>query len=383
MTLDADTLSCPETFHWLLLQRLPGLGAAMLSRLIRGGDGSAADWLGWSPDRLAARGLNPAALASFAEWRRLGMNCEAARLARRDLLWMEQRGVRLIHALHPAYPPLLREIPDPPPCLYIWGDAEILSRPQLALVGSRHPTRQGLIDAESFAGALVGAGFVVTSGLAYGIDAAAHRAALASDGKTIAVLGSGLDVIYPASNQPLAQAICEQGAVITEFPLGTPPRARHFPKRNRIISGLSLGVLVVEATLRSGSLVTARLALEQNREVFALPGSIHNPASRGCNTLIRNGAKLVIEVRDILDELGGWSRAPADGAALGASATVPLVLSAEQRVVLEAIGYEPGSLDRILEAVPFAVSQVLAVLSELELKGLLENRAGLWQRNQP
>ncbi len=215
----------------------------------------------------------------------------------------------LLAITDPDYPALLLEIADPPPLLSIWGDRACLSAPQLAVVGSRRPTRQGIADATAFAGTLASAGFAVTSGLARGIDAAAHQAALAAGGKTVAVMGTGLDCIYPAVNRALAEAIRHNGALVTEFPLGTPARALHFPSRNRIISGLSLVVLVVEAALKSGSLLTARLALEQNREVFAIPGSIHHPVSRGCNTLIRNGATRVQDARDILDELLGWSGA--------------------------------------------------------------------------
>ena len=373
MTLDH------ETFSWLLLRRLPGLTPALLRRLA-GADphGAASGWLGWHPDKWAALGAGASARDALAEWRRRGLATEAAQAARRDGEWLAATGAHLIHLLHPAYPPLLLEIADPPPCLYIRGDVECLSAPQLAVVGSRQPTRQGLADAEALAGALAAAGFVITSGLAYGIDAAAHRATLAGGGRTVAVLGSGLDVIYPARHRELAAAIAAGGAVITELPPGTPPKAGHFPRRNRIISGLSLGVLVVEAALQSGSLVTARLALEQNREVFALPGSIHNPSSRGCNLLIRQGAKLVVEAQDVLDELRGWSRPRADGSAIRPPA--PPDLPDVESAVLAAIGYQPTPLDVVLERVSCSLSELLAALSELELKGLAENRAGSWLR---
>lgn len=372
-----------NTFHWLLLHRL--LTPPMLRRLaLRDCSGAPEQWLKATPARLAALGLNAAALAALERWRG-GADRAAGQCAERDLAWLEGRSARLLHLHHPAYPPLLREIADPPPCLYVLGDADCLSAPQLALVGSRHPTRQGLADAGFFAAALARGGFTVTSGLAYGIDAAGHEAALAAGGRSVAVLGSGLDIIYPSRHRELARAVAENGALVSELPLGSPPRAAHFPSRNRIISGLSLGVLVVEAALQSGSLVTARLALEQNREVFALPGSIHNPASRGCNGLIRGGAKLVLEVQDILDELKGWSQPPLDGAGMepARAADVPLDLTPVEAAILAAVGYQPTSLDAIVAATaaaPHSLSELLAALSELELRGLVENRAGAWLR---
>jgi DNA processing protein len=210
--------------------------------------------------------------------------------------------------------------------------------------------------------------------MAAGIDAAAHRAALAADGVTIAVVGTGLDRVYPAAHRELAAAIGGRGATVSELPLGSPPRAQHFPSRNRIISGLAVGVLVVEAAPRSGSLVTARLALEQNREVFAIPGSIHNPTSKGCNELIRGGATLVQEVQDILDELHGWSRAPE------VTARPAPELAPAEALVLAAIGFEPTAPELIAEAAAQPLPEVLATLSELELMGLIEHRAGTYQR---
>jgi len=212
---------------------------------------------------------------------------------------------RHILTLHdPAYPALLKEIADPPPLLFVRGDPAVLSRPQLGIVGSRNPTPGGRSLAEDFARSLSRCGLVVTSGMALGIDAAGHRGALRGGGTTLAVAGTGPDRIYPARHRDLARAIVEQGAIISEFAPGTPALPSNFPRRNRIISGLSLGVLVVEAACRSGSLITARLAAEQGREVFALPGSIHNPLARGCHHLIRQGAKLVEDIEDIVEELG-------------------------------------------------------------------------------
>lgn len=378
----------PPLFFWLLLQRLPGMTASALRRLTRlEADSSEPEhWLQWSPTRLRAAGLGDEAIHSISDWQRSGMQYVAAQAAARDQQWLEVNGAELLPITHPDYPALLLEIADPPPLLYVWGDCACLAAPQVAVVGSRRATRQGLADAATFAGALAEAGFVVTSGLARGIDSASHRAALDVGGKTIAVMGTGLDRIYPAVNRDLADGIRRYGALVTEFPLGTPPRAAQFPSRNRIISGLGLGVLVVEAALQSGSLVTARLALEQNREVFAVPGSIHNEVSRGCNSLIRNGATLVQDVRDILDELMGWSGASAAAAATQVSRTQAPVLAAtidlglEEASVLAAVGFELTSLDIILESVSLPVPAVLSALAELELLNMIESRAGSYQR---
>lgn len=369
------TLHSP-VFPWLLWQRFCSTHFTSLRRLAQHRP-EPGQWLRWSETRLAALGVDAEVLAALGEWRRLGPACAAAQQARCDEEWLAAHGAQLIHIGHPLYPPLLLEIADPPACLHVRGDSACLAAPQLAVVGSRRPSRQGLADAGQFAGALAEAGFTVTSGLAYGIDAAAHRAALAAaGGRSVAVLGSGLDVIYPPRHDGLAEAVAGAGALVSELPLGSPPRALHFPRRNRIISGLSLGVLVVEAALRSGSLVTARLALEQNREVFALPGSIHNPSSRGCNELIRRGATLVRDVADILAELHGWS-----GSCPAPAADAAPLLSETEAAVLAAVGYQPTALDCIAEGAALPVAAVLAALSELELRGLVENRAGAYQRS--
>lgn len=369
------------TFHWLLWQRLPGLGPNLARRLLtaRGLGPTPRDWLALPSRRLDQLGLSEQALASIAEWRRAGRTCPAALQAAWDLDWLQRQGADLIAIGDPRYPALLQEIADPPPWLYVWGDTACLDRPQLAVVGSRRPTRQGVIEAETFATALAAAGFTITSGLAYGIDGAAHRGALAAGGTTLAVLGTGLDVLYPAQHGELAESVRGHGALVTEFPLGTQPRAAFFPQRNRIISGLSLGVLVVEAALRSGSLVTARLALEQNRELFALPGSPRNPTSRGCNALIRQGAILVEGVEDVLAELRGWSQPTALPAVVSERAPTP-ALGVEAGAVLAAIGTVPVDIDQLAEQVGLPLPALLAALSELELLGLVENRAGAWLR---
>ena len=232
------------------------------------------------------------------------------RRARRDERWLAGAGRSLVTWGSPGYPALLASIEDAPLTLFVEGDAGALALPQLAIVGSRNPTQIGRDTASQFAKHLAASGLAITSGLALGIDAAAHRGALLGPGRTIAVLGCGLDRIYPRENTELARQIVASGALVSDLPTGVPPLKQHFPRRNRIISGLSVGTLVVEAALQSGSLITARLAGEQGREVFAIPGSIHSPLSRGCHRLIRQGAKLVESVDDIFPELGRAARQP-------------------------------------------------------------------------
>ena len=379
MTLESFTREASQsssTYHWLLLHRLPGITASAVRRLFELDSEFAgpASWLNGPSAKLTVAGFDAETLGAVAEWRQLGDKLPAAIQALRDLDWLNTNNATLLTLDHPQYPALLQEISDPPPWLYVHGDPARLNLPQLAVVGSRHPSRQGEADAGAFAAALAGAGFAITSGLAHGIDAAAHQAALAAGGVTIAVVGTGIDVFYPTANRGLATAIAESGAVISELPLGSPPLARHFPSRNRIISALSVGVLVVEAALRSGSLVTARLALEQNREVFAIPGSIHNPTSKGCNELIRKGATLVREVQDILDELHGWSQAPMP------IRSVASPLAPSEALVLDAVGFEPTLPEMIAEITSQTLPDVLSILSELELMGVVENRGGTYLR---
>jgi DNA processing protein len=290
--------------------------------------------------------------------------------------WLAAPGNHLLRLDDPRYPDLLRQIPDPPPVLYVRGDPAALGNLQLAIVGSRNPTRGGLENARAFAAHLAGAGLTITSGLALGIDAAAHEGALAAGGTTIAVTGTGLDRVYPARHRELAHRIAGQGALVSEFPPGTPPRPAHFPQRNRIISGLSLGTLVVEAARRSGSLVTARHALEQGREVFAIPGSIHNPLARGCHALIRQGAKLVETADDILEELGALA------VAVTADATAPDApagageLDPEYRRLLDALGHDPLPIDELVARSGLTAESVSSMLLILELQGYVAPEAG-------
>jgi len=281
--------------HWLALARIPQLTSTELRALLsRWPDPEAI--LDADLDQLAEAGVSK---ETWNYLRKKGLSVVA-----KDVEWLQQPGHHLLTLTDADYPSHLREIPDPPPLLFVRGDPAILAYPQIAMVGSRNPTPMGREIASAFAKELAEMGFVITSGLAIGIDGAAHRGTLSVGGPTIAVVGTGLDRIYPARHRELGLEIIKTGACVSEFFLGTPPLAVNFPQRNRIISGLSLGVLVVEATTRSGSLITARLAGEQGREVFAIPGSIHNPLARGCHMLLRQGAKLVESASDVIEELG-------------------------------------------------------------------------------
>ncbi|MDH3589308.1 MAG: DNA-processing protein DprA [Gammaproteobacteria bacterium] len=294
-----------------------------------------------------------------------------------DIAWLEQPGHHLVSRTSPDYPLLLAATPGAPAALYVDGDPELLQVPQLAIVGSRTPTQTGLDNARSFAAHLTKCGLTITSGLAAGIDSSAHDGALAGGGFTIAVCGTGLDQVYPADRAVLAEKIRQHGALVSEFPPGTPPRRANFPQRNRIIAGLSLGTLVVEAAHRSGSLITAHRTIEYGREVFAIPGSIHNPLARGCHRLIREGAKLVESAKDILDEL-----APVYQAAIGPGGDTPepeaaaVALDPEYGKLLECIGYEPTQIDTLVDRSGLTANAVSSMLLILELRGYISQTAG-------
>ncbi len=298
--------------------------------------------------------------------------------------WKEQlelAGIDLLCPEDPEYPELLRQIPDRPGALYVRGNPSILALPQLAIVGSRNAGRSGLQLAASFSRELAATGFAISSGLALGIDGEAHRGALSAGGATIAVLGTGVDRIYPRRHGTLAGEISAQGALVSEFPLATAPLPRHFPMRNRILAGMSLGTLVIEAASRSGSLITARLALDYNREVFALPGSIHSPNSRGCHQLIREGAKLVENAGHIVEELGGFLQLLA--ACLPESTASPAdTAELEPRLakLLDAVDYQATGFDAIAARSGISSDLLAGYLLELELAGWLESCAGSWQR---
>ncbi len=296
------------------------------------------------------------------------------------LAWLQDINNHIVTLADSDYPQALLNITDPPLLLYVKGRLELLNHPALAVVGSRNATPQGIGNAEAFAKSLSDAGLCIISGMAHGIDAAAHRGALRgqgnNQGSSIAVVGTGLDKIYPAANRDLAHALAQQGALISEFPLGTPPLPANFPRRNRIISGMSLGCLVVEASLQSGSLITARLALEQGRDVFAVPGSIHAPQSKGCHALLKQGAKLVETAQDILEELGAPLIAPALN-----SLAQGLDIQDTGFALLDHVGFDPVDLDTLRNRSGLTIAELSAMLLTLELSGHINTiPGGLYQR---
>jgi DNA processing protein len=349
---------------WLRLTLVEGLGAAAIRQLL-GVFGSPQQVLDAGIPELR-RHLTPELASAIGA----GGNEQAADTA---LAWLGDPANHIVALGDQDYPQLLLQIPDPPPLLYVKGHSSLLNNFSLAIVGSRNATAQGVTNAEAFARALSDAGITVVSGLALGVDAAAHRGGIAGKSSSIAVVGTGLDVVYPARNRALAHALAERGALVSEFPLGMPALAANFPRRNRVISGLTRGCLVIEAALQSGSLITARLANEQGREVFALPGSIHSPLAKGCHRLIKQGAKLVDDVNDILEEFDFARATQKTGAvpALGPAATC----------LLEALGHDPCTLDALTARAGLSIDAISAVLLELELSGVIEKRpGGIYQR---
>lgn len=362
---------------WLALWRVPNLGASLLHRLLAGFD-SLQSACEAPAKRLMTLGLNQDQIATIKSFIGGGHSLLQDGVAR-DREWLAQDGNHLVTILDPGYPALLKEITTPPPLLFVKGDPDLLSWPQIAIVGSRHPSRQGLENAARFAEHFVRQGFVVTSGLAMGVDGAAHEGALKGSGPTIGVTAHGLDSLYPKRSRKLADAMLENGAWVSEFPIGVEPKPGYFPRRNRIISGLSLGVLVVEAAVKSGSLITARQAIDQNREVFAIPGSIHNPLARGCHALIRQGAKLVERAEDVTEELLPlltYQRSQLD---LGLSP--PMVTTPEtsktstyprkstEFQILNVLDHDPMRVDEIVVRTGRNVADVNAALVMLELDG--------------
>lgn len=357
---------------WMHLLRTPGLGACGLRECMEkaGNDARAA------LADLRARSGNFEGRAR--EWLR---RPDEHRIDA-DLAWLTGSGNRLLRFTEADFPPLLEAIPQPPAALFVAGDASLLLRPQVAIVGARQASRSGLGHAEAFAAELARAGFVITSGLADGIDGAAHRATLDAGLPTIAVVGTGLDLVYPRKHAVLARRVATGGALVSEYPLGTPARAGHFPRRNRILAGLALGTLVVEAGLPSGSLVSARLAAEQGREVFALPGSIHNPLARGCHQLIRDGARLVESARELVELLapqavamGVELAARLDGQGISTEERSPPA-DTQADSLLEAMGHDPIGLDELAERTGQSAATLGARLLMLELDGRVETLAG-------
>jgi DNA processing protein len=353
-TTDTNEVGC-----WLRLAMIPGLGNVTLRKLLAE--------FGAPENVLTARHveLRNFVSADVANLVADGGNVDAANAA---LAWIGEPGNHVVTLGDADYPQLLLQTADPPPLLFVKGRPELLNRPSLAIVGSRNATAQGKENAEEFARVLSAAGISIVSGLALGIDAAAHRGGLAGAGSSFALVGTGLDVVYPARNKALAHELAAAGALVSEFPLGTPPLANNFPRRNRLISGMSLGCLVVEAALHSGSLITARFANEQGREVFALPGSIHSPLAKGCHALIKQGAKLVDDANDILEELRFTTRpsAPRDTPAL----------DSDQSDLLDNLGYEPCDLDTLCKRSGLSAAVAAGLLLKLELQSLVESLPG-------
>jgi DNA processing protein len=373
-------MSREELRAWLVLLRAPGLGAAGLRGLIDR-HGSAATALAQARSE-----------ARVPELARVWLAAPDESLLARDTAWLEDAQHHLIVWGSDDYPTLLRYVQGAPAALFVAGDPTRLWAPQIAIVGARSASIAGLANARSFAKALVHAGNVVTSGLAEGIDGAAHAAALDAGGATIAVLGTGPDLVYPRRHEALAARIIAQGALVSEFPPGTPGKPEHFPRRNRIISGLSLGTLVVEASLNSGSLITARLAAEQGREVFALPGSIHCPLARGCLKLIRDGAKLVETADEVLADLHGVGSALAEGLRrrLGVA---PGLFDGAARPALEnhaddpdyarlmaSMAHAPTALDELAAGTGLPVAALSSMLLVLELEGAVIAENGRYSR---
>ncbi|MFQ5983675.1 MAG: DNA-processing protein DprA [Woeseiaceae bacterium] len=295
----------------------------------------------------------------------------------KSLAWLENPSNRLIPCDSDDYPELLRRIPAPPTLLYCVGNSEALHMPALSIVGSRNPTRGGRDNAYEFARHLGQCGFCIVSGLAQGIDTSAHLGALEAQAMTVAFMGHGIDRVYPAANRDLAHRISQNGALVSEYPLGSPPRREHFPQRNRLISGLTLGTLVVEAARRSGSLITARLAGEQGREVFAIPGSIHNPLSRGCHQLIKQGAKLVESAEDIVSELGALAgHLIQDDSDDAHQESAAIEADADYQALLNALSYDPATADELAENSGLTIDQVSSMLLILELEEKVEALAG-------
>jgi DNA processing protein len=368
--------------EWLVLIRTPALGANRLRSLLQE-FGDPEGVIAAAPKVLRKRGLSEASIEAIKRPNQAQIDS--------DQRWLDGENRYFITLDNPDYPPQLREIPTPPVALFVLGNPDVLWLPQVAIVGSRKPTQGGLANARSFAHTLASSGLSITSGLAHGIDGAAHKAALDGGGRTIAVAATGLDRVYPAQHRQLARQIAENGALVSEFPPGSEPLKQHFPSRNRVISGLSLATLVVEAGIKSGSLITAHLALNQARDVFAIPGSVRNPMARGCHQLIQQGAGLVESPEDLIAELASRTRELAGSLKLELSGqTAGIEASGVEAVendpnvatddeyqrLLEAIGYDPITADALVESTGLTAEVVSSMLLILELSGLVETGPG-------
>ncbi|GAB3533527.1 DNA-processing protein DprA [Photobacterium alginatilyticum] len=356
---------------WLTLAAVPYLGGNRISQLLQ--HATPQQLCRMSAEQLQAIGFKPKQVSSLLrpQYQRIERCLEWAECDRHTILTLDS----------PGYPPLLREIASAPPLLFVRGEPHWLHEPQIAVIGSRSASIDGRESAYEFAASLVAANYVVTSGLALGIDGLAHYGALKNGGATVAVLGSGLEQIYPARHRELAGKIIEQGALVSEFWPDEKPRPQNFPRRNRVISGLSVGVLVIEAAERSGSLITARYALEQGREVFALPGSIHSPGSRGCNALIKSGAKLVESPVDIFEEVGSLTECVKNNQ-LDSSLPQPENEELPFSSVLANVGNEATPVDVVAERCKQPVHEVMMQLLELELQGVVTTVPGGYIRTR-
>lgn len=355
MAMDATLAS------WLTLSQIKGLGNEGLHQLLQEFGSPCAILV--TPESALKEVVRPAIAKAISR--------QADNLIHTEISsWLDDPNNHIVTIEDTDFPQALLNIPDPPLLLYVKGRVELLNSPAIAVVGSRNASTQGLRNAEIFAQVLSQAKLTIVSGLAHGIDAAAHLGGLRGQGASIAVVGTGLDKVYPSANRALAHQLAIEGVLISEYPLGTPPLANNFPRRNRIISGLSLGCLIVEASLQSGSLITARMALEQGRDVFAIPGSIHSPQSKGCHALIKQGAKLVECPQDIVDELG-WLSTP----------TNILSNPDEDHHLFEHLGFDPVTLDQLSQRCNLTIEALSAILLQLELDGKVTTVAGgLYQR---
>lgn len=373
------------TAQWLFLTCLPDVGRARRRELLTEFP-DLPRLLSMNAATLRAMGMTADATAAIQAWQKQDDAHPAVREVRAIRDNCCKHGIGILTWPDSHYPEQLRHIHDAPLVLYTLGDTGLMARDQIGIIGSRKATPAGLDHARRFAAELSSRELLVTSGLALGVDGAAHAGALDAGFPTIAAVGRGLDRIYPHQHRRLGERVNQHGLMISEYPPGTPARAAHFPQRNRIISGLSRGVLVVEAGLRSGSLITARMALEQGREVFAIPGSVHSPVARGCHHLIKQGARLVETVDDILEELGAWWSPPLQTGSDSAPEPKPqgkgllAGLDSREIAVFEALGYDPQSTDALSSATGLPADQLMQSLLLLELQGLISSAPGGYQK---
>ena len=356
-----DCVALIEKSQWLSLNKIEGLGSQTFCQLLK---------TFGSPSEIYRKKFKELrAVVSEKIALEIGQGVDQTGL-QDTLTWLAQANNHLVTLADADYPKALLEIADPPPLLYAKGNLALLNKLSIAIVGSRNASVQGEKNAEAFAQGLAEHGLCIVSGLALGIDGAAHRGALKAKGDTIAVVGTGLDMVYPAQHRDLAHQIAKSGLIISEFPLGTLSKPQNFPRRNRLISGLSLGCLVVEANLKSGSQITARLSAEQGREVFAIPGSIHSPLAKGCHQLIKQGAKLVDSLQDIVEELN-LSKAVSAPVAEENSPT-----NQDQQMLLDAMAYDAISIETLVQLTGLTVSTLSSMLTLLELEGRITGLAG-------